>query len=201
MSNKPAIPVKTALVKQFNKEHRQFMAANLAAGPLMVKAINKGRALGILLKDLLGRENITENCVRDWLRDNPRSLCETQVGWLMNFVRISNKVQGELKLFGEAPREVVQMTMQCAGLLPADCGREEDQMRHEPNPISMVWKSLADMRIKFDGLIKSSPKWDDETRCVVIRDIEKAEAYLEEVKEQVSRPELKRIGGFVEHPK
>src|ERR1035441_6456139 len=74
MSNKPAIPVKTALVKQFNKEHAQFMAASNKAGPLMVKTFNRARTLGILIKELMGREVITENCVAGWLRDNPGAL-------------------------------------------------------------------------------------------------------------------------------
>jgi hypothetical protein len=199
MSNKPAIPVKSMLIQQFNKEHRQFMAANLKAGPLMVRAINLGRSLGLRLKGLVGRENVTENCIRAWLRENPGALAETQVPWLMNFVRISNKVPVQLALFGETPREVMQMTFQCAGLLPAPGGRIEDQEAHDPNVASVVWKSLANMRASFDEMMKTAPAWDDELRSVVIRDIEEAEAYLEEVKQQVSRPELRRIGGFVIH--
>jgi hypothetical protein len=185
MSNKPAVRVKGTMVKRWNREHKQFMSANLKAGPLMVKAINKGRSLGLLLKGLVGSENVTENGLRSWLRENPGALRETEVPWLMNFVRIANKMPSQLTMFGETPREVMQMTFQCAGLLPAPGGRIEDQVAHQPNVASVVWKSLANMRASFDEMIKTAPDWDDELRGVIIQDIEEAETYLEEVKRKV----------------
>jgi hypothetical protein len=199
MSTALPIDVKDSLVKRFNKEHAKFIAAASSAAPAMVEAINTGRELGILLKELLGRENITENCLAGWLQDNPGALAETHSGWLMNYVRISNKLQGELKLFADAPREVVQMSLQCAGLLPPEAGRDGAQQRHEIAPVSVAWKCLTDLRLKFEGLAKSATNWDEETRSCVIRDIGKTRDYLQELEQQLSRPDLKQVAGFVEH--
>jgi hypothetical protein len=187
MSNKPAIPVKTALVKQFNKEHAQFMAASNKAGPLMVKTFNRARTLGILIKELMGREVITENCVAGWLRDNPGALAETHVGWLMNFVRIANKLsQGELKLFADAPQDVKQLTLQCAGLLPPDAAREGEQLRHAVAPAVEVCEQLADMRIKWrKALLEDAPRWDDQGREFVLMNLRKTREFLVELEQQL----------------
>jgi hypothetical protein len=139
----------------------------------MVTAINRARHMGILLKELLGRENVTENCVREWLRQNPGKLAEQQTPWLMNFVRVSNKVQGELKLFADAPREVVQMTMQCAGLLPPTAEREGAQASHELTPSVQAWKLTTDLKVKIETMMKSAPQWDSETRADVVANMEK----------------------------
>jgi hypothetical protein len=185
MSNKITIPAKTALIKQFNKAHGRFLKAATAAAPKMVKAINENRVMGIMLKELLGRENITENCLREWLRVNPNQLAETEVAWLMNFVRVSNKMQGELKLFADAPREVVQMTLQCAGLLPAEAGRDGLQNSHELTPSVASWKYATDIRLKFESIFKNFNEWDAETRQSVRQNIHKTKTFLDELESKL----------------
>lgn len=189
MTNQLAIRANTALIKDFNKSHKRFMSAATAAAPKMVKAINENRVMGILLKELLGRENITENCLREWLRDNQAGpgphLAETEIAWLMNFVRISNKMQGELALFGDAPREVVQMTLQCAGLLPAECGREGLQASHELTPSVQSWKVFTDFKVKFEGMLKTLPDWDAGQRAAVRQNIEKTRRFLVELESKL----------------
>ena len=178
MSEKPSIPVKTALVSQFNEAHGVFMAAATAAAPNIVKAVNGMRTMGILIKELLGRENITENCLREWLRENPAALAEKEVAWLMNYVRTANKLQqGELGLFADASG-FVQITMQCAGLLPPDAQRQIAQSSHELTPSVQSWKFYTDFKVRFEGMIKAAPQWDAEQRAAVKENIEKTRAFL-----------------------
>lgn len=185
MSTKLPALTKETLVQQFNKAHSYFIEAATAAAPQMVKAINQNRVMGILLKELLGRENITENCLREWIRLNPNQLAEQEICWLMNFVRVSNKMQGELQLFADAPREVVQMTLQCAGLLPAEAARELAQTSHELTPSVQSWKYATDLRVKFEGMLKNAPQWDDVTRQAVKENIEKTIKFLAEIESKI----------------
>ena len=181
MSDKPSTIVKAALVDQFNTAHAEFVAATAAAAPNIVTAVNRMRTMGILVKELVGRENITENCLRDWLRDNPGAIVETQVEWLMNYVRTANKLQqGELALFADASG-FVQITMQCAGLLPPDAYRELAQTSHELTPSVQSWKYFIDFKVHFEGMLKTVSTWDDDQRIAVRENIVKTRVYLMEL--------------------
>lgn len=188
MSNKLAIHVKKAWVKVFNRDHRQFMKAAEKSAAEAIKAVNKSRVLGITLKELLQRESVTENCLSELLRTlqaDGLELAETEIAWLMNFVRISNKLQGELNLFGEAPMDVRQMAFQCAGLLPADCAREGIQTSHELTPSVQSWKYFTDFKVRCEGMLKTLPDWDAHQRAAVRSNIDKTRKFLDELERKL----------------
>jgi hypothetical protein len=185
MSTKLPALAKETLVEQFNKTYTRSTCDAREAAPLMVRAMNGQRVCGILLKELLGKENISENDLRAWLRDNPGQLVEEETDWLMNTVRIANKLEGQLELFSQAPGPVVQMTLQCAGLLPAEATRELAQTSHELTPSVQSWKYATDLRVKFEGMIKSASQWDETTRAAVKDNIEKTIKFLAELEEKL----------------
>jgi excisionase family DNA binding protein len=103
---------RTAAGKRFNKVHEHFMAEAKCAGPRIVEAINAMRAMGIYLKELLGRERVTRASLRDWLCENPGELCVEEIGWLMDSVRVSNRLaEGELKQVADAPYDILRVWM------------------------------------------------------------------------------------------
>jgi hypothetical protein len=181
MSDKPSVTVKAALIRQFNEAHRIFMDASNSSARDMVRSVNYTRTMGFLIKELLGRENVTENCLREWLRDNSGALAETEVAWLMNYVRISNKMQNQPKQLNDIPNSVMQMTFQCSGIIEIPGARELAQTSHELTPSVQSWKFYTDFKIRFEGMIKAAPTWNEEQREAVRENIEKTRAFLTEL--------------------
>ena len=185
MSHKPPTLTKDALIEQFNAIYPKANSDSRAAAPLIVSAINGQRACGILIKELMGRENVNESCLREWIQANRGRLCEEEVAWLMNAVRVSNKLENQLELFGDAPISVLQMTLQCAGLLPPDAERDGIQTSHQLAPAAQAWKYFMDVRVKFDAMVKTSAEWDVSAKEEVKSSIDKTIKFLEELGEKL----------------
>ena len=146
-----------------------------------VKAINKSRVLGIVLKELVQRENVSEGDLVGLLRtlkSDGLELAEMEIARLMNFARVSNRIEGQLDLFGAAPLDVRQMVFQCAGLLPEEAARALPQASHEMAPSAQAWKCCMDVQAKFSGLAKNASLWDTETRAEVRQSIDKTRQFL-----------------------
>ena len=102
-----------ALAAQYNEARSELMAAAKKAAHAMVGAINERREMGFLLKSLLGRERVTRNSLRDWLRENPGELHVENIDWLMDTVRVSNRlVGGKLKRLKDAPSDVLRICLE-----------------------------------------------------------------------------------------
>jgi hypothetical protein len=174
------LPIKTkdALVKQFNERHFEFLVAARASEPLLVEQINKAVELGVILKELLGVEAVTKSRLADWLAANPGRLCEQHIEWLMNYVAVSAKIE-QVKTFAEVPRNVSQMVLQCAGILPEDTGREMEQRSHALPPCTVAWKLRMHIVKHFDSLLTEMDAFDEDQRRTVKAEIGKARAYLE----------------------
>lgn len=169
-----------ALIQRFNACHESFRSAAAASEPLMVEQVNKAAEMGVLLKELLGCESVTRARLVDWLAKNPGRLTEENSEWLMNYISVSNKT-GQVKKFSDAPRIVVQLAFQCAGLLPPETGRETEQISHIQPPSIASWKIRSDLEKHFGSLFKTLDRWDDIQRDSVRTEIEKAKTYLEEL--------------------
>lgn len=169
---------KEALIDRFNLCHGEFMAAAKASEPLLVTQVGKVAEMGVLIKELIGCDSVTRVRLVDWLSRNPGRLCEDSIDWLMNYVAVSNKIgQIEFK-FQDIPKTVMQIVFQCAGLLPAETGREIEQTSRALPPATMAWKFRSDLEKHFGNLLKGSGDWD-EAQCESVRnEISKAKSYL-----------------------
>lgn len=183
--NAVTLETKNALIDRFNCCHGEFMAAAKASEPLLQTQIGKVAEMGLLLKELIGCEAVTRARLVDWLARNPDRLCEHHVDWLMNYVAVSNKI-GQMEFrFQDIPRAVVQLVFQCAGLLPADTGREVEQVSRELAPATMAWKFRSDLEKHFGNLLKGTENWDDVQRQSVRTEIGKAKIYLEKLESEL----------------
>ena len=181
MSDKPSTIVQSAIVGQFNEAHTKFICAAKAAAPNIVQAVNRMREMGILLKEVTGRECVTERSLRDWLRANPNTLAETEVAWLMAYVHTAKKLeQGELKLFEDASG-YTQIVMQCAGLLSAPGVRELAQTSHELTPSVQSWQYVTTFKVHFENMLKGIGEWKTEQRVAVKENIALARKVLDEL--------------------
>jgi len=58
--------------------------------------------------------------------------------------------------------------------------RQAKQTSHELTPSVQSWKHFTKTRLKFESMLKTAPKWDDETRAAVVKILQKASKFFAE---------------------
>jgi len=151
----------------------------------MIEATKDMVAIGIFLKELLGKDGVTENDLRALLRNNPGALDETQVWRLMTFIRMANKCeQLEFKVLEDA-FGYVQIGWQCGGFLNPPERREIAQHSHALTPAAQSVDLFMETRRKYNDLEKTSSEWSVETYVEVEENADCTIAYMVEFKARI----------------